>query len=266
MDCFEPPAPARPTVTHADCVFAEHRGYRPLRMDVHLPVGDGPFPVVAWIHGGAWQGGRRDRMPDVIAPHDLHGRMVTRGYAVADLEYRLALEAPYPAQLADVQSGLRWLRRFARELRLDPGRVATMGDSAGGHLAAMAGLAGSGDAAVQAVINWYGVTDLEFRDPDDAFTEPSLLLGGAVGTQPEFARWASPVHRVHAGAPPFLSVHGTADAIVPFSHAERLTEALRAVGVRADLLPVPDADHCFEGYDDIGGLIEAGIDFLDEVL
>ena len=185
---------------------------------------------------------------------------------MADLEYRLVLEAPYPAQLEDVRAGLRWLRRFSTELRLDPDRMATLGESAGGHLAAMAGLTGADDTAVQAVVNWYGVADLELGDPDDPFNEPSLLLGGAVGSRREFAHWASPVHRVHADAPPFLSIHGTADPIVPFSHAERLTEALRAVGVRAELRPVPGASHCFVGHDDIGGLIDASIDFLDEVL
>jgi hypothetical protein len=131
----------------------------------------------------------------------------------------------------------------------------------------MAGLTGVGDTAVHAVVNWYGVTDLEFRDPDDPFTEAGLLLGGAVGTRGEFARWASPVHRAHAGAPPFLSVHGTADAIVPFSHAgaaHRGATGLWAYGPTCCRCPTPD--HCFVGHDDIGGLIEAGIDFLDEVL
>jgi dipeptidyl aminopeptidase/acylaminoacyl peptidase len=73
------------------------------------------------------------------------------------------------------------------------------------------------------------------------------------------------MHRVHPGAPPFLNVHGTADSIVPFEQSERLTRALRDQGVRADLLPVPDAEHCFAGYADIGGLIDASVDFLDDV-
>ena len=74
------------------------------------------------------------------------------------------------------------------------------------------------------------------------------------------------MHRVHPGAPPFLTVHGTEDSILPYEHGEWLTAALREQGVRAELLPVPGADHCFAGHDDIGGLIDASIDFLDDVL
>jgi len=71
---------------------------------------------------------------------------------------------------------------------------------------------------------------------------------------------------VHPGAPPFLNVHGTADPLVPYDQSERLAQALREQGVRCDLILVPDAGHCFAGHPDIGGLIEASVDFLDDVL
>lgn len=261
-----PPRPAPPTVTHANCVVAAFPGYRPLRLDLHVPAGDGPHPVVLWIHGGGWFEGARDELPETIAPYGLHERLVARGYAVADVEYRLSLEAQYPAQLTDVQAAIRWLRHFAGDLRLDPGRFATFGESAGGHLAAMAGLLGTDGTAIQAVVDWYGASDLDFRDPNDAYTTPALLLGGPISGRRDFARWASPVHQAHAGAPPFLAVHGTGDTIAPFWQSERLAEALRAHGVRCDLHPVPGAEHCFGGYADIGGLIDLSIDFLDDVL
>jgi acetyl esterase/lipase len=261
----DPPLP-RPTVTYADCVVARIEGFRPLRLDLHVPAGDGPFPVVLWIHGGGWRGGDRATLPETVAPFGFHERLVNRGYAVADVEYRLSAEAAYPAQLVDVQAAIRWLRHFAGRLRLDPGRFATLGESAGGQLAAMAGLSGEGDTAIQAVVNWYGAAALDFRNPDDPNTSPALLLGGPVGARREFARWASPVHRVHPGAPPFLNVHGTADTVAPYELSERLTRALHDQGVRCDLLPVPDADHIFAGHDDVGGLIDASVDFLDDVL
>lgn len=263
---FLPPAESRPTVTHPNCVVSVVPGFRPLHLDLHVPAGSGPFPVVLWVHGGGWLYGSRLWTPETITPFGLHDRLVGRGYAVADVDYRLSLEAPYPAQLTDVQAAVRWLRHFADRLRLDPDRFATLGESAGGHLAAMAGLAGTGETAVQAVVNWYGVSDLDLGKRDEAFTPEAVLLGGPVADQVEFARWASPLHRVHPGAPPFLNMHGTADQVVPFSQSERLTEALRAVGVRCDLYPVPGADHCFGGHHDIGALIDACIDFLDDVL
>jgi acetyl esterase/lipase len=265
MDFLEP-RPPRPTLSHPACTFAVHPGYRPLQLDLHVPAGAGPFPVVLWIHGGGWREGGRQWLPDSIEPFGLHDRLVARGYAVADVDYRLALEAPYPAQLVDVQAAIGWLRDRAASLRLDPARFATLGESAGGHLAAMAGLVGTDGTAIQAVVNWYGAADLDFRDPDDPSTSPAILLGGPIRGRRDFARWASPLHRVHPGAPPFLNVHGTADSIAPFDQSQRLTEALRANGVRCDLLPVPGAEHCFEGHDDIGGLIDASIDFLDDVL
>lgn len=247
--------------------MAAPTGFRPLQLDLHLPDGDGPFPVVLWIHGGGWQEGSRVWLPDSIAPFGLHERLLARGYAVADVDYRLSAEAPYPAQLIDVQSAIQWLRHHAEQLRLDPGRFATLGESAGGHLAAMAGLAGADETAIQAVVNWYGAADLlDVRNDRDANTAPALLLGGPIAERRDFAEWASPLYRVHAAAPPFLNMHGTDDDVVPFDESVRLAEALRAQGVRCDLYPVPGAGHCFVGYADIAGLIEASADFLDDVL
>jgi acetyl esterase/lipase len=265
MEFLSPTRP-RPTVTYVNCTFAIVEGFRPLQLDLHVPPGDGPFPVVLWVHGGGWWHGSRAWLPEGHEPYDFHRRLVARGYAVADVDYRLSREATYPAQLVDVQAAIRWLRHFAADLRLDPDRFAALGESAGGHLAAMAGLLGEGDTALQAVVNWYGAVDLVFRHPDDPTTAEGVLLGGAVSERPDFVRWASPLYRVHPGAPPFLNVHGTADSVVPYEQSERFTAALRAQGVRCDLIPVPEAEHCFIGHDDIGGLIEAGADFLDDVL
>ncbi|HCT77273.1 MAG TPA: alpha/beta hydrolase [Micromonosporaceae bacterium] len=263
---YLPPPLARPTVTHANCTVAEIQGFRPLHLDLHVPPGEGPFPVVLWIHGGGWQSGSRLWLPDSIAPYAFHERLIARGYAVADVDYRLASEAQYPAQLTDVQSAIRWLRHHAGSLQLDPQRFATLGESAGGHLAAMAALLGEGETAIQAMVNWYGAADLDFRDSDDPFTSPAVLLGGPIRGRRDFARWASPINHVHPGAPPFLNMHGTEDEIVPIEQSIRLTEALQAHGCRADLYPVEGAGHCFVGYADIGGLIEASADFLDDVL
>jgi acetyl esterase/lipase len=261
-----PPPANRPTVSYANCTVSVIAGYRPLHLDLHLPEGNAPFPTVLWIHGGGWLEGSRIWMPETIAPFGLHEKLLGRGYAVADVDYRLAREAQYPAQLVDVQAAIRWLRMFSGELRLDAARFATLGESAGGHLAAMAALAGEGETAIQAVVDWYGACELDFRDGDDPNTSPALLLGGAIGERRDFARWASPLHRVHAGAPPFLLMHGVDDQIVPFEQSAAMAQALRAQGVRADLYPVEGAGHCFEGCPEIGKLLDASIDFLDEVL
>lgn len=266
MSLLPPPQP-RPTLSHPGIVVADPEGFRPLQLDLHLPPGDGPFPVVFWVHGGGWRSGSRVWLPDSIEPYGFHERFVRRGYAVADVDYRLAYEAPFPAQLVDVQAAIRWVRHHAAHYNLDASRFAALGESAGGHLAALAGLTGQGETALHAVIDWYGANDFTtLQGSDEPTTSPAILLGGPIGGRLDFARWASPSQRVHPGAPPFLAIHGDADTVVPLSQSEELAAALRGVGVRCDLITVPGAEHCFVGYDDIGGLIDAGIDFLDDVL
>jgi acetyl esterase/lipase len=263
MTDLQPLPEPRKTLTHANCVVSAPLGYRPLLLDLHVPPGDGPFPVVLWIHGGGWLTGSRVWTVD----QRFHERMIARGYAVADVDYRLALEATYPAQQADIDAAIRWLRHHCDALRIDPGRFAVLGESAGGQLAAIAGLTGAGDTAIQAVVTWYGPADLStLRNQDDPFTGPALLLGGPLSERTAFAKLASPLHNIHPEAPPFLLVHGTEDEIVPFAEAAGFAEALRALGVRCDLLPVEGAGHVFAGASvDVGTLTEAGADFLDSV-
>lgn len=255
-------------------------GYRPLRLDLRRPATDGVVPLVVWIHGGGWrQGGRGNH---VFAAQRFHERVLRRGYAVADVEYRLSREAVFPAQLRDVKAALRWLRAFAPELGLAADRFVAWGESAGGHLAALAGLVTDpeleGDSgvvgvssAVQAVVDWYGPADMALFLDDDRPAQPAgsaeeWLLGGRLADHPARVAAASPVSHVRPGAPPFVLLHGTADTTVPYRHSEVLAAALSRAGVRAELVPVPDADHVFEGAPDIGALIERSLDLLNDVL
>ncbi|MET7425960.1 alpha/beta hydrolase [Dactylosporangium sp. NPDC005555] len=264
MTEFHPVPEPRGTLTHVNCVVSAPLGYRPLHLDLHVPPGDGPFPVVLWIHGGGWMTGSRVWTVD----QRFHERMVARGYAVADVDYRLAMEATWPAQQADVDAAVRWLRHHATALRLDPDRFAVLGESAGGQIAAVAALTGTGDTAIQAAIIWYGPADLAgLRRQEDPLEFPAILLGGPVAERQAVARLASPLHNVHRAAPPFLLVHGTEDEIVPFAEAAGFAGALRAQGVRCDVIPVQGARHVFAGAAvEVGTLTEAGADFLDDVL
>ncbi|MGN9911379.1 alpha/beta hydrolase fold domain-containing protein [Phytohabitans sp. LJ34] len=264
-------------MTHANLVYADISGYRPLRLDLYLPAGEGPWPLVVWVHGGAWRNGDRKTLPETYLPLGFFDRIQRRGYAVASVDYRLSAEATFPAQLHDLKAAIRWLRGHAGDFGLDPGRFALWGESAGGHLVALAGLTADSDdprlegdagvsTAVQAVVDWYGVSDMihTVRLSDD---DPEVqLLGGQPAELRELAALASPAEHAHADAPPFLCVHGTDDKIVPYSQSEHLAAVLHAYGVRCDLHPVPGADHIFRGAPDVAALIEASIDFLDDVL
>ncbi|WP_020524562.1 alpha/beta hydrolase [Catelliglobosispora koreensis] len=267
MKEFIPPPAPRPTVTHANCMVSELEGFRPLLLDLHVPAhGDGPFPVLLWIHGGAWAWGSRTGLPPTVDAPAFYETFLSRGYAVADIDYRLSSEAPYPAPLMDIQAAIEWLRHFAAQLNIDPLRFAALGESAGAHLANMAALSGEGDTAIQAVISWYGPASFDVIDQDDPHHVIARLFGGALRERQELVREGSPLYQVHPAAPPFLLIHGTADDTVRHIESLKLADALKAQGVRAEVMLVDGAGHCFEGHDDINGLVKAGVDFLDTVL
>ncbi|MGH4031579.1 alpha/beta hydrolase fold domain-containing protein [Actinomycetota bacterium Odt1-20B] len=243
--------------------YGEIEGARPLELDLWLPEsgpGERP-PLVLYVHGGAWRRGRREDMglrtrgwtPGPFA------RIAAAGFAVASVDYRLTGEAVFPAPLDDLRTALRWLTLRAAELGLDTARTVVWGESAGGHLASLLALtgpraegAGGAEEAgvaphVRGAVVWYGPSDLTTArggfDPHNALLPEAQLLGAAPAAVPDLARAASPLAQVSADAPPFLLVHGEADTMVHLSHSEALAAALDKAGARAELWPVPGADH-----------------------
>ncbi len=242
-------------------VFAE-RDTGPLVMDVVLPPATGGRrPVVLWLHGGGWFTGDRTMAPDLTR------YFAARGITMATAEYRLSGQALFPAQLHDVRAAVRYLRRNADWLGLDPGAIGLWGSSAGGHLAALAALtghiaalpdepdAGDGpDTRVRAVSEGYGPVDLELVIAEAQQVIPALsganapearLLGGLPDRLPERAKQASPLSYVTSEAPPFLIAHGTADELVRPKQSVLLHEALAAAGVESTLYLVDDFRHGF---------------------
>ncbi|MFE3186506.1 alpha/beta hydrolase fold domain-containing protein [Streptomyces violascens] len=293
-----PPPPYRvpdpPLVGHdgvrsfGGATYATAPGYRPRLLDVHVPPADGPVPAVVWIHGGGWLEGDRRYPPPTVPVELLHGAVLGAGLALVSIDYRHSLEAPFPAQLHDVKAAIRYVRRFADAFGIDKDRIAVWGESAGGHLAALAGLArpdsgGGGalegaegvrdeDSGVLAVVDWYGVSDigsllahpLPPAPPGAEYPNPfTALLGGAPEQHPELARAASPV--TYAGPstpPPFLLIHGTQDGLVPYSQSEILAEALERAGGDVTLQPVDGADHIFLGSPDVTPIVTESVAFL----
>lgn len=239
-------------------VFAR-RDTGELLLDLYRPAAAGAdVPVVVWLHGGGWFTGDRTLAPD-LARH-----VAATGTAVASIEYRLSGQALFPAQLHDVRAAIRFLRASAGQYGLDPQAVGVWGASAGGHLAALAGLTGhlarlpgeedEGDASVQAVVESYGPVDLAavvaeaqaaLPGTDAASTPEARLLGGPPADRAELAEQASPLHWVGPDAPPFQISHGTGDVLVAHQQSERLHEALVAAGAHSELYLLGGYRHGF---------------------
>lgn len=247
-----------------DIAYAQVEGFRPLSLDLHLPEADAPA-VVVFLHGGGWRRGSRAMFYPGVSEEDSFGRIVAAGFAVASVDYRLSGEAVFPAQADDVAAALAWIRSTgADEHGLDASRIVMWGESAGGHLAALAAIT---DPDVAGAVCWYAPTDLLTFPPGDEpeTTREAQLIGGSVASRPDAAREASPRHRLHPGIPPFHLAHGADDRFVPAAQSASFAEAVRAAGGEADLTLVPGADHMWQGLDDPRTVFDPALDFVRRV-
>ena len=228
-----------------------------LRADLYHPAGPGPHPYVVVVHGGSWQGGDKGAVPHVS--YALAGA----GYTVADVQYRLAPEYPFPNAVADVKCLAGSLRERAGEWAIDPTRGAYLGRSAGGQIALVAAYT-SGAASLppacavadqppQAVVSFYAPTDLAWGHAHplrpDVVRGPASLetyLEGPPSRRAEAYRLGSALSWTDRELPPTLLVHGDADRLVSAHHARRLWAGLEAHGRAVQLLLVPQAEHGFD--------------------
>jgi acetyl esterase/lipase len=226
------------------------------RLDLYLPRRPrDTMPVALLFHGGGWVSGSKDEIALDVLPY------LEMGFAVANVDYRLARVATAPAAVEDSRCALRWVIRHAKQYGLDSERVILVGSSAGAHLALMAALAppsagfdglcpGDEPLKVAAVINFFGVVDVaDLLGPKDARD----FAVGWIGNAPDrlaLARRVSPITYVGKGAPPIFTAHGDADPVVPFAQAKRLHAALDRAGVPNRLFPLHKAGHGeFDGTD-----------------
>jgi acetyl esterase/lipase len=261
-----------PVETKNDVVYRTIDG-RELKLDLALPArGDGPFPAVLVIHGGAWRGGDKASNRPILV------EMARRGYVAASPQYRFCPKDLFPAQVHDVKAAVRWLKSHATEYRLDPARVGATGFSAGGHLALMLGVtdpdddlegdvpADAPDSRIRAVVNYFGPTDLLAEDIP-AVSKPLLrdFIGGSAQEKPEAAKLASPVTFATADDPPILTFQGTKDPLVPHTQAFRLADAMTAAKTPGRLEILVGAGHGWGG-DDLKRTLEETMTFFDQHL
>ena len=248
-------------------------GSRELKLDIARPAeGDGPFPAVLVIHGGAWrQGNKADVRP--ILP-----QFVEHGYVAVSPEYRFCPQDAFPAQIHDVKAAVRWLKVNAKKYRIDPERIGAMGFSAGGHLSLMLGLtspndglegdvsAGAPDSRVKAVVNYFGPTDLAAKDiPDICKPWVKDFLGGSPQDRPDAAAKASPLTFVSQDDAPVLTFQGTKDSLVPYNQAIKLADAMSSAGVPGRVELILGADHGWAGAE-MARTVNETFGFLDRYL
>lgn len=278
----QPLEPPPGIAVRKDLVYAAVAG-RDLLLDVYAPEPKpaDPLPVVVWIHGGGWRNGSKNNPRAAMT-------MLTRGYAVVSVGYRLSGESIFPAAIADCKAAVRWVRANAKRYGVDPNRLAVWGSSAGGHLAALLGTSDQSNewdrlhpvhadysSKPNLVVNWYGPTDFlrmndfEGRIDHDAPDSPeSLFIGRPIQQYPEASQRANPIRYVTADDPPMLLMHGEKDQSVPYNQSELLHVALEHAGVSSRLYMVRGGDHGFrdavdDSRDDLTDMVA---DFLDEHL
>jgi alpha-L-fucosidase 2 len=215
----------------------------PLYFDAAIPPGPGPFPAVVIVHGGGWV--RGDRRTDVLP---LFRPLEDAGIAWFSIDYRLLRNvSEFNAPIQDVRNAVVYIRAHAAAYRVDPNRIALIGESAGGQLAAMAALNPQPGGNVSGVVAFYAPTNLaELAKNSDLI--PNELRASLNGTPFEALllnglRQLSPLDKVAPGAPPFLLIHGTQDGLVPFAQSQAMCARLKAAGTSCELMPIPGGGH-----------------------
>lgn len=221
---------------------------------------DEGYPLLLWITGGSFiEENINIWMPELVY-------FAKHGYAVAGVDYSVNGRTHFPMQLEDIKACIRYIRAHAKELHIDPGRIAVMGESAGGYFSALTGLTGNtreydkGDfleysSAVQAAVPWY---------------PPCHMSGMKYKAEEEIAKWLDAYQDLETlpdkkTTPPFLILHGTADRLVSYKEGEMLYDALQAAGVPSDLILIEGADHADHYFiqEEVKKMI---LDFLNQAL
>lgn len=264
-----PPPPA----THAALAYSTFSKAQTL--DLWLPkAASSPAAVVVYIHGGAFRTGDSSMVGAKVQP------LLDAGYAVASVNYRLSGEARFPAAVQDVKAAVRFLRASATTYNLDADRIALWGESAGAHLAAMAG-ATSGQVTsfddqtlgnhemssdVQAVVDWYGPINFAQMDeqaalPGNSCTNPqthndanspeSAYIGAAITDAQDTVEASNPIYYLEnsKALPVFSIAHGDTDCNVPYQQSEIFAAAINKAGGTAELTIIPGAGHGGPAFD-----------------
>jgi acetyl esterase/lipase len=230
-----------------------------LKLDLYLPRNrTSATPALILFHGGGWVGGQKERNVLYLLPY------LSMGWAVVNVEYRLAGNSLAPAAVEDCRCALRWATRHAKEYQIDPSKFVLTGTSAGGHLALIAAMLPAGNVfdrrcptdegarwnqaaepelKVAAVVNWFGITDVAELVEGPNAKHYAVEWFGSLENRAGLARQVSPMTYVRAGAPPVITIHGADDDVAPYGQAVRFHAALDKAGVPNRLVTIRGRKH-----------------------
>jgi acetyl esterase/lipase len=266
------PTSEGPATTPATVTYCTDGG-KAQTLDMYEPSGAAALrPLLIVVHGGSWDSGNAAMDQQNPLTQLVVDDVIARGFAVASINYRLAPGDRWPAQIVDTRCAVRFLRATAERWHVDPQLFTALGDSAGAHLVGLAALStkqrpewnagqyAGWSSALQAVVDCWGPADLNAP----GWSRLAIGIGrnvfrATLGTPSAVLRDASPVGYVHPGAPPFLIVQGSRDALVPPQQSAELQSRLASAGDAATLIEVAHAGH---GLAPIGGAIVPSVDAL----
>lgn len=240
-------------------IYGTANGFQ-LKLDVYEPVKlTAPVPVVMVIHGGGWvEGSKEDRIFEGLPYMEM-------GFAVVNVEYRLARVSLAPAAVEDCLCALHWIGRNAGKYHFDLSKVIVTGGSAGGHLALTTGMippsagfdnqcASEDDETwagpwtskrpnVAAIVNFFGITDVAEMLQGPNIRSYAVGWFGSLPDRMALAKRVSPLTYVRPGLPPIITIHGDSDPLVPYSQAVRLHDALTKAGAKNQLVTIKGGKH-----------------------
>lgn len=219
-------------------------------------VPDGKLrPAIVKVHGGSWTGGSRSGQQEW---NQLFNEL---GYDVFDVDYRTPPPVRWLDEIGDVKCAIGWVVTNASKYQLDIQRISTMGPSAGGNLALLAGYSMGDhrlrpschamDVKIRSVINLYGPTELTLLyhttgNRSDLPHAMNAYIGGPPSEFPDRYKILSPVSHINRHTPPTITLQGETDRIVPVDQAIILAEALAAAGIDHETYLFPWANHGFD--------------------
>jgi acetyl esterase len=250
-----------------DIEYANAGGVR-LTLDAHVPDGNGPFPAAILVHGGGWVAGDKQQYITYIFQP-----LSDAGFAWFSINYRLAPQFRFPADADDVASAIQFVKANAAKYKVDPKRIALIGESAGGHLVSYVGARNRPDSRVAAVVSMYGVHDfvaaaVQWKPLPHELLDLFGITAVTAETAPELIK-ASPVVYISKEMPPFLLMHGSKDEDVPYEQSVEMCDKMKKAGAHCDLITIEGAPHGMDHWESHGEWLwykKALVDWLKKTL